>query len=154
MTSPTLLHRRLRLLTRQTRQISRRHIRRPHRPLGIARLVGQLHDRTQLLGAQRPGMRRRRDRGQRLERARGLDLLPHRPRRLTIQTHRHVDPAPLIQHPHDREILEVDAPLLANQVFVVRDQASRGPRPKFVEMIRDVEHAPIKTWGYDTYRLP
>ena len=33
----------------------------------------------------------------------------------------------------------------------MRVQPVRRPRPQLVEMIHDVEHAPIKPWGYDTY---
>ncbi len=53
MAGLTILHRRLRLLPRHPRQIGRRHVRRPPRPLRIRLLIGELHDRTQLLGAQR-----------------------------------------------------------------------------------------------------
>ena len=84
-----------------------RDVRRSRRPLGVRLLVGDLHHRTQLLGTQRACVRGGRDRRQRLQRPRRLDLLPHRPRRLAIETDRRVDPAALVEHPHDRELLRL-----------------------------------------------
>ena len=39
-----------------------------------------------------------------------------------------------------------------DKVLVLRDQPFRRPSPELIEMIGYVEHAPIRTWGYDTYR--
>jgi hypothetical protein len=83
---------------------------------------------------------------------RGFELFAHRARRLAIPTHGRVDLPALVQYPQHVEILEMQAALLAHQTLVMRVQPFRRPRPQLVEMIHDVEHAPITTWGYDSYR--
>jgi len=65
-------------------------------------------------------------------------------------TQRRIDPPPL-EDPHDRELLDPRLALHTDQLVAPRHQPIRRPAPQLVEMIGDVEHAPIKPWGYDTY---
>jgi hypothetical protein len=76
---PRLVHRGRALCAHHRRQIDRRHLRSPPRPLRVAGLVGQLRDRPQLLPTQHTRIRRRRDLRQRLQRPRGLHRLASLP---------------------------------------------------------------------------
>jgi hypothetical protein len=67
--------------------------------------------------------------------------------------HGRVDPSPLVEDPHDRQLLDPRLALHADHVVAPCDQPIRRPAAQLVEVIGDVEHAPIKPWGYDTYRL-
>ena len=149
-----VLRGRLRRVPRQARQIRRRHLRRPPRPLRITRLVRELRHRAQLLGTQRTVIRRRRDLGQRLEAPRRLHLVTHRPRRLALIPERRVDSTPLVEHPKDRELLGLQPTLRVHHLDAASLQPIRRPRPQLVEVIGDVEHAPIQTQGCDTHRRP
>ena len=93
-------------------------------------------------------------RRQRLERPSGLDLLGHGARRLAVAPDRHVDLPTLVEHAQDVEILELQSPNVAQQLLVVREQPVRRPRPQFIEVDPDVEHAPIQPRGCDSYRGP
>jgi hypothetical protein len=98
-------------------------------------------------------MRSRRDRGQRLERPGRLDRLPQRPLRHPITArHRHIDLTALIEHPHDRQLLDPRLALQPHQLGPSRDQPLRRLTPQPIEMIRNVERSTIKPYGYDTYR--
>ncbi len=149
---PRVLRGRLRRAPRQARQIRRRHLGRPPRPLRITRLVRELRHRAQLLGTQGAVIRRRRDLGQRLEAPRRLHLVTHRPRRLALITERRVDPTPLVEHTKDRELFGLQPTLRVHHLDAASLQPIRRPAPQLVEVIGDVEHAPIRPRGYDTHR--
>jgi hypothetical protein len=63
---------------------------------------------------------------------------------------RRIDPSPLVEDPHDRQLFDARLALHTDQLVAPRLQPTRRPAPQLVEMIGDVEHAPIKSWGYDS----
>jgi len=124
--------------------------RRAHSAISV--FVGKPRHRGQLLRAQRTLVRRRRDLRQRLDRPRGLELVAHRARRIPTGVEGRIDLAALVEDPQHRELLGVQSPLLIHQHVAFLTQPVRRPRPQLVEVIGDVEHAPIQTRGYDAYR--
>jgi len=66
--------------------------------------------------------------------------------------HGRIHPSPLVEHPHDRQLLDPRLTLHPDQLVAPRHQPIRRPAPQLIEMIDHVEHAPIKSWGCDTYR--
>jgi hypothetical protein len=80
------------------------------------------------------------DRRERFQRSSRLDLLPDRSRRLAVEAHRDVDPAALVEHPHDRELLGLQAPHLGHHLTTACLQPLRGVGAQPVEAIGDVEH--------------
>ena len=82
----------------------------------------------------------------------GLELVPHRARRLATLIHSEVHLPALVEHPQDRELLGPQPSLLTHQRVELAAQPIRRPAPQLVEVIGDVEHAPIKSWGCDSYR--
>jgi hypothetical protein len=92
---------------RQALQISGRSVGTSLRPLAITRLISQTRQRRQLLVTQTTVVRGRRDRGQCLQRARGLHALAHRVDRHTVAGRgRLIKRAPLVQHRGDCELLD------------------------------------------------
>ena len=64
---------------------------------------------------------------------------------------RRIDLPTLVEHPQHRELLVAQPTLLTHQHVELPAQPIRRPAPQLVEVIGDVEHAPIKTQGYDTH---
>ena len=134
-------------------QLDRRHVRRPPRPLRIAELVRQLRDRAQLLRAQRTRRAPRR-------RSRATTRSPARCRACPARsapTH----PPPRRSHRSDPARPAPATPRALSYATAAAHpptsssspaQPIRRPAPQLVEVIGDVEHAVIKTRGYDTHR--
>ncbi len=94
-----------------------------------------------------------RHRGERLQRACGLDRVAHRVRRHTVAFGLgDIDLTALVEHPDDRQLLHPQAPLLPNEVFPPRGQSSGRPAPQIVEALHNVEHLMIQSWGCDGHR--
>ena len=135
---------------RQTRQIRRRHVRRPLGPLRIRVFVGESHHRSELFCAQAPRVRRRCHRWQHFQRPGGFERLAHPAGRFSVPTHGRIDLPPLVEDPHHREFLDPGLALHPHQLVSPRDQPLGRPAPQPVEMIGNVEHPTIKSWGCDT----
>src|SRR5207248_2713278 len=91
-------------------------------------------------------------RRERLEPTRRLQLVAHRAGRLPIRTDRRIDPPPLVQHPGHQQLLGPQPALLGHHLPPPPHQPFRRPAPQLLETTSRIEHAPIKTRGYDTYR--
>ena len=62
-----------------------------------------------------------------------------------------VQRAPLIQYPRHRQLLHPQPALLTHQLGSPRHQPRRLPTPQLIEVLANVEHAPIQTRGCDSY---
>ena len=102
VTRAALLHASARLLARLAGEVRRRHVGRPWCPLGVGLTIGEVDHLGELLVAQAPLVGGGGDSRQRLERASGLDLLPHGAGRIAVAPDRHVDLAALVEHAQGR----------------------------------------------------
>ena len=131
-------------------QVGRRDVRRAPRPLRVGVLVGELHHRRELLGAQRTCVRGRRDLGHHLQAPCRLQLLTER----AIRHSRigRVGTAALVEHTDHRELLGVKATLLAHQLDPACPQPVARATPQLAQVLVHVEHARITPPRCDTYQ--
>ena len=59
---------------------------------------------------------------------------------------------PLVEHPGDGQLLDVEPALLAHDLIPARPQPGGLPAPQVVQPLTDLEHEIIQTRGYDTYQ--